>query len=265
MSVFISDPYAIVQTAGETYIGNDTDQVYSINPNLIEPGDLVTIVDQGGFNAIELNADLEITQSMVTNIELLLTLSNGVQINVRGADTFTFNVGQNQAGGDTVGTEKTFADFARDILGVTLPAEGEGSEEGGSSTINDDGTADVNPDDDPGDPVTQTLDIGSYDGNDINWEYLDAGQGSFLFTDDASVETFVVISNFSSDDQIQISNIPEGASYMFTPNGNDVDIIYNYNDEGLINHIKLIGVGSAADIYEDEAGFEAAIGFNAVT
>jgi hypothetical protein len=52
---------------------------------------------------------------------------------------------------------------------------------------------------------------------------------------------------------------------VFTPNGNDVDITYNYNDEGLMNHIKLIGVGSEADIYDDEAGFEAAIGFNAVT
>lgn len=123
----------------------------------------------------------------------------------------------------------------------------------------------IGEDDDPDDPVTQTLDIGSYDGNDINWETLDAGQGSFLFTDDASVETFVVITNFSSDDQIQISNLPDGASYVFTPNGNDVDITYNYNDETPMNHIKLIGVGSTADIYDDEAGFEAAIGFNAVT
>jgi hypothetical protein len=147
MTAFITDPYAIVQTAGEFYIGNETDQVYSINPNLIQTGDMLTIIDQGGSNAIELTAGLEITESTVTNNELVLTLSNGAIVNVRGAHTFTFNVGQNQAGGDNAGTEKLFRDFAQDILGVSLPLEGEAPVSGGSSIIKDDGTADFNPDD----------------------------------------------------------------------------------------------------------------------
>ena len=143
MSVFITDAYTIVQTAGETYVGDGTDQVYSINPNLIQAGDVVTIIDQGGSNTIELNANLNISSSIVVNNELQLTLSNGAVVNVRNADIFTFNVGQNLAGGDTVGTEKTFTEFAQDILGVTVPAQGEASAQGGTSTVNDDGTADV--------------------------------------------------------------------------------------------------------------------------
>jgi len=145
MSVFVTDPYAIVQTAGETYIGDETDQVYSINPNLIQAGEVVTIIDQGGTNAIELTAGLEITESTVSNNELVLTLSNGAIINVRGADTFTFNVGQNQSAGDNVGTDLDFEDFAQNILGVTLPGEGEDPVAGGASTVNDDGTAGAAP------------------------------------------------------------------------------------------------------------------------
>jgi hypothetical protein len=107
-----------------------------------------------------------------------LTLSNGAQINVRGADTFTFNVGQNQAGGDTVGTEKTFADFARDILGVTLPVEGEGFVTGGSSTINDDGTVDF----DPGtEGISVTEDVTAVDGVAETFIYqIDSSTGQLV-------------------------------------------------------------------------------------
>jgi hypothetical protein len=115
--------------------------------------------------------------------------------------------------------------------------------------------------DDPHETTTISADIGTIE----DGIYLDAAQGSFLFTDDASVATFVVISNFTADDKIQIKNLPVGATYQFTSDGNDVDITYNYNDAGLMNHIKLIGVGNEIDSYYDEAGFEDAMGFDAVT
>lgn len=110
--------------------------------------------------------------------------------------------------------------------------------------------------------TTISADIGAID----NFESLDALSGSFIFTDDASVENFLVISNFTADDQIQIHNLPAGATYEFVPNGNDVDISYNYNDDGVINFIRLIGVGNEiTDVYNGEASFENTIGFNAVT
>lgn len=172
MTVFTTDPYAIVQTAGETYIGDGTDQVYSINPAMIQAGEVVTIIDQGGTNAIELNAGLEITESIASNNELVLTLSNGAIVNVRGADTFTFNVGQNQAGGDNDGVSyDVFADFAQDILGVTLPAEGADPVEGGASTVNDDGTADLTP-----------VGVPSLSIDDVTVDEGDAGTTTATFT-----------------------------------------------------------------------------------
>ncbi len=119
----------------------------------------------------------------------------------------------------------------------------------------------VNDDDGTHETTTCSVDVGSVLENDKH--YFDAAEGSFVFTDDASVATFVEISNFTVDDQIQISNLPAEGSYMFSSDGNDVDITYNYVDEGVVNYIKLIGVGND-DVFDDETGFENAIGFNAI-
>lgn len=116
-----------------------------------------------------------------------------------------------------------------------------------------------------GDAQAISLDIGTFDGSEAEAEVVDAGDGAFVFTDDASVESHVEITNFTTDDTIQISNLPAGDTYHFVPNGNDVDITYNFNDEKPMNHIKLVGVGDVNDVYGDEAGFEAAIGFDAIT
>ncbi|MDZ7664847.1 MAG: hypothetical protein U5K27_05880 [Desulfotignum sp.] len=82
----VTDAYTIAQTPGDTYKGDLSDQTYSINPTLSQAGDVITIIDQSDTNYIELPDGLEITSSIVTATELLLTLSNGAQINVRGAE-----------------------------------------------------------------------------------------------------------------------------------------------------------------------------------
>jgi hypothetical protein len=214
-------------------------------------------------------------------------------------------------------------------------------------------------------PVFRSVDIGTFADGNIQWKSIDAGQASFVFTDDASVENFVKINNFSQNDQIRISNPPpnkvvlllsqgdtieftlngvdhtatigatsdetattgevqdaidavtagvtanfennnlvltaddpdgqllggnftddvlgvtttginpyqeaatiiyENPRYMFTNDGTDVLVTYYIDDEGTMNHISLIGVGSESfDPFDDEAGFEAAIGFDAIT
>lgn len=81
----VTDAYILAQTSGDTYQGDSSDQTYSINPNLVQAGDVITIIDQGGTNYIELPDGLEITSSIVTATEILLTLNNGARINVRGA------------------------------------------------------------------------------------------------------------------------------------------------------------------------------------
>ncbi len=87
---YVKDGIKLLQTEGDTYIGNDIDQIYIVNPNIIQAGDTITLIDQGGTNKIQFVQGVEITNSIVVAGETQLTLSNGAVINVRGADAFTF-------------------------------------------------------------------------------------------------------------------------------------------------------------------------------
>ncbi len=53
-----------------------------------------------------------------------MTLGNGTVVDIRGADTFKFNIGGNVVTG-TEGVDKTFAEFTEEVLNSPLPAEGE--------------------------------------------------------------------------------------------------------------------------------------------
>jgi len=119
----VTDAFITVQTAGDTYEGNSANQIYSINPNLIQAGAQITIIDQGGTNKLELVGGLQITESIVVANEVVLTLSNGAVVNIRGADNFTFVDGGNTAGGIT-GADLTFAQFVT-AIGSSIPATGE--------------------------------------------------------------------------------------------------------------------------------------------
>lgn len=131
----VKDSYVSVQTAGETYVGDSLNQTYSINPNLIGSGDTITIIDQGGSNTIELVDGLTISSSVVVHNELLLNLSNGAIVNIRGADTFTFTVGANQISG-VVGVEQDFAQFIVNTLGLAaVPTAGQSVQTAGAVTI----------------------------------------------------------------------------------------------------------------------------------
>lgn len=110
----------------------------------------------------------------------------------------------------------------------------------------------------PGNYTVVSADLGSVD----NMQILDANSGKIKFTDNPDVQNYVQISNFSSDDLIEITKTP-GQAYSFSNDGADVNIISNNN--GTINHINLVGVVDAADIIYDETSFETAIGFNAFT
>jgi hypothetical protein len=111
-----------------------------------------------------------------------------------------------------------------------------------------------------GDYTVVSADVGTLDRS----VYLDAFGDGFKFTDDATVQNNVVISNFADDDLIEVSGA-EAGDYSFANDGADVDITFNFNDEGLINRITLIGVVGSSDIVYDEASFETAIGFDAIT
>jgi len=90
---------------------------------------------------------------------------------------------------------------------------------------------------------------------------LDASGDGFKFTDNASVLGHVEISNFTSDDLIEVSGVSVG-DYNFANDGDDVSI--TYNNSGTMNIITLVGVVDSGDLVYDEASFEASIGFDAM-
>jgi len=96
-------------------------------------------------------------------------------------------------------------------------------------------------------------------------ETLNASGKGFIFTDNANIQNSVIITGFSTDDVINVSNAVYG-DYSFSNDGEDVRITYNasVNDEiELVNEILLTGVASASDLIVDEATFEAAMEFDA--
>lgn len=139
----VTEPYRLIQLAGDTYIGDESDQIYSLNPTFIGSGDTIFITDDGGNNSIELVGGLVIQSSTVINHplvgqQLVLSLSNGAVVTIVGSDTFTYNVGGNVAGGiDPTVTD--YNGFVEDYLGTTVPAEGEDPSEGGQVDIEDGG------------------------------------------------------------------------------------------------------------------------------
>jgi hypothetical protein len=111
----VGESTVVVQSAGVTYVGDGSDQVYTLDSSSLQAGKVITIIDRGGNNKIAFADGLVISSSIVVANEMQLTLSNGALVDIRGADTFTF----------ALGTGKSFSQFATDILGVTLPNAGE--------------------------------------------------------------------------------------------------------------------------------------------
>ncbi len=77
----------------------------------------------------------------------------------------------------------------------------------------------------------------------------DAGSDSYLFTDNATKASNVVIDNFSGNDRIGFTNA-DADDYAFSNDGADVMLSYNYNDTGIMNLIQLTGVVNAMIIYD---------------
>jgi hypothetical protein len=88
---------------------------------------------------------------------------------------------------------------------------------------------------------------------------LDAGEDAFVFTDDASVLTHVIIDNFTADDRITLTNARPG-DYSFSNDGEDLYIIFN--NQGTVNHISLTGVVAGDALVYDQTSFISAMGFD---
>ena len=80
----------------------------------------IKISDTQGSNTIQLNGGLQIVKSVVASHTTMLTLNNGAEVTVLGADTFNYITADNA--GVAIGTSQKYGNFATSVLSTTVPA-----------------------------------------------------------------------------------------------------------------------------------------------
>ena len=113
-----------------TYRGLGGDDVYIIS-KAIDNNTKIQIIDTEGSNTIQLIDGLTIANSLFTKNTTRLTLSNGSEITINGADKFTYETSGNSTTGD-IGQKWTYSEFVKG-MGVTEGPPTSGSKSG---TIN---------------------------------------------------------------------------------------------------------------------------------
>ena len=109
------DNIIILDGQGKTYRGLEGDDTYFVSQLLPKDGK-VSITDTEGSNTIQLPSNTYVDKTLFTKNAARLTLENGREITISGADKFSYNVGGNITKGDK-GTDLTFTEFA-EVFGV---------------------------------------------------------------------------------------------------------------------------------------------------
>ena len=109
------DNIIILDGQGKTYRGLEGDDTYFVSQLLPKSGK-VSITDTEGSNLVQLPANTYVDKSLFTKNAARLTLEDGREITISGADKFSYNVGGNITKGDK-GTDLTFSEFA-EVFGV---------------------------------------------------------------------------------------------------------------------------------------------------
>ena len=125
------DNIIILDGQGKTYRGLEGDDTYFVSQLLPKDGK-VSITDTEGSNTIQLPPNTYVDKSLFTKNATRLTLEDGREITISGADKFSYNVGGNITDG-TKGMDLTFTEFAEvfgvyDILNSSSAQTGENSD-----------------------------------------------------------------------------------------------------------------------------------------
>ena len=127
--------YIIPTENNMTYRGLEGDDVYIIS-KAIPSNTKIQITDTEGSNIIQLIDGLTITTSLFTKNATRLTLSNGSEVTINGANKFTYETSGNAPTGD-IGTQWTYSDFVKG-MGILDGPPASGSKNGTSNfTISD--------------------------------------------------------------------------------------------------------------------------------
>ena len=109
------DNIIILDGQGKTYRGLEGDDTYFIS-HLLPKSGKVSITDTEGSNLVQLPANTYVDKSLFTKNAARLTLEDGREVTISGADKFSYNVGGNITDG-TKGIDLTFTEFA-EVFGV---------------------------------------------------------------------------------------------------------------------------------------------------
>ena len=111
------DPILIGQNT--IYLGGDGVDTFIVSA-AAQPG---TSVIEGAGDVLQFVGGVEVTSSLVLADALELTLSTGARLQVLQATEVSYDVGGNATTGET-GTVLSYADFAGQVLGATVPGDG---------------------------------------------------------------------------------------------------------------------------------------------
>ena len=84
----------ILEGQASTYRGLGGDDVYFIS-NLLPKSSKISIVDTEGFNIVQIPTNTYIDKTLFTKNAARLTLEDGREITISGANNFTYNIGGN--------------------------------------------------------------------------------------------------------------------------------------------------------------------------
>ncbi|MFL2815699.1 MAG: hypothetical protein ACJZ9D_01740 [Alphaproteobacteria bacterium] len=117
----------ILEGQASTYRGLGGDDVYFIS-NLLPKSSKISIVDTEGFNIVQIPTNTYIDKTLFTKNAARLTLEDGREITISGANNFTYNIGGNITNANK-GTDLTFTEFA-EIFGVNNILDASSSQNG---------------------------------------------------------------------------------------------------------------------------------------
>ncbi len=179
--------YIIPSEDNTTYRGLAGDDIYIIS-QATGANAKIDIIDTEGANIIQLVDGITISASLFTSNATRLTLSNGAEITISGADKFTYETSGNSTTGD-IGANRVYSDFAKG-MGLVEGPPTSGSQNGtanisitdsfgwvGTKYFGSDGNDDITLDKD------ETNDVKTGKGNDIIRDVLatdivEAGAGA---------------------------------------------------------------------------------------
>jgi hypothetical protein len=216
---FNSGKNYIIPTENDmTYRGLGGDDVYIIS-KAIPSNTKIQIIDTEGSNIIELVDGITITTSLFTKNATRLTLSNGSEVTINGADKFTYETSGNSTTGD-VGSQWSYSDFVKG-MGVTDGPPSSGSKNGTSSFI-----------------ITDTFEVPETED-----------------TDNSSTEYTIVNINVSSDSTINATSSAEDFRYEVGVDGISKEGAYDVIIDGFDkanDKLTLIIIGGSSNLTTQE-------------